>query len=256
MPDNDDFLTQMVGTSAPTQDEPETPEPEVEAPEPEGVKEPVKEPEAAPPAANTEKEGHVPLAALMAERDKRKEAARKAEELEKRLQAMEEANKKPVELPDFYREPEKYVQTIMSAAEARAKDTIYAALEDAERDKHEDFDDVLTEVLERAKSNPDLGKQILGSRNPAATAYKLGKELKDFDRMKDPAAYRESLKAELLAEIQAGLKAEEAKKAEAAEAARRLEDSIPPDLSSERSAVSSPRPRNKSTAIDKLFPKT
>lgn len=249
--DERDFLDQMVGTPE-TKSEPAQPEPE-EKDEPEGVTEPETPEPAEPPAANTEKETHVPLAALMAERDKRKEASRKAEELEKRIKELEAETKPTQAPPDFYQNPERYVQEVVGTVEARATDRLYAALEEAERERHDDFDDVMQAVMERAKENPALAQQIMSSKNPAATAYKLGKKALEFDQLQaDPDSYRAKVEAEIRAKIAkeqelAGLKQQ---KADA------LAASIPPDLSSERSAVSSPRPRNKSTAIDKLFPKT
>lgn len=250
--DEQDFLTQMVGKPE-AKSEPDTPEPEARD-EPEGVTEPdPPEPTAETPSATPDKESHVPLAALMAERDKRKEASRKAEELEKRIKELEQATKPEPTLPDFYQNPERYVQEVIGTVEARASDRLYAALEEAERERHEDFDDVMKAVMDRAKDNPALAQQIMSAKNPAAAAYKLGKKALEFDQLQaDPDSYRAKVEAEVRAKIAkeqelAGLKQQQADA---------LAASIPPDLSSERSAVSSPRPRNKSTVIDQMFPKT
>lgn len=257
-PDNDDFLTQMVGQPEPTPAE--TVEEVEEAPE--VVKE---EPEKADPvaettSANPEKEDKVPLAALMAERDKRKEAARKAEDLEKRIKELEAQTAKPaqVQLPDFYQDPERYVHSVVSQAQAQAKDSVYVLLEEAERDRHsEDFDEVYNFALEKAGKNPEMAREILSAKNPVAKAYKLGKELQELEQSRqDPEAYRSKIEAEVRAKVLKEIELEGLKKQKAEQDAKALEASIPPDLSSERSAVSSPRPRNKSTAIDKLFPKT
>lgn len=251
--DEQDFLTQMVGKPE-AKSEPETPVPEARD-EPEGVTEPESPgPTAETPAATPDKESHVPLAALMAERDKRKEASRKAEELEKRIKELEQQTKaEPAPLPDFYQNPERYVQEVIGTVEARASDRLYAALEEAERERHDDFDEVMQAVMDRAKDNPALAQQIMNAKNPAAAAYKLGKKALEFDQLQaNPDAYRAQIEAEVRAKIAkeqelAGLKQQQADA---------LAASIPPDLSSERSAVSSPRPRNKSSVVDKLFPKT
>lgn len=247
-----DFLDQMVGTHE-AKSEPETPAPEAKD-EPEGVTEPeAPAPDAAPPAATADKETHVPLAALMSERDKRKEATRKAEELEKRIKELEAATQPAQAPPDFYQNPERYVQEIVGTVEARASDRLYAALEEAERERHEDFDDVMQAVMERAKDNPALAQQIMSSKNPAAAAYKLGKKALEFDQLQaDPESYRAKVEAEIRAKIAKEQELESLKKQQA----DTLAASIPPDLSSERSAVSSPRPRTKSSVIDKVFPKT
>lgn len=251
--DEQDFLSQMVGKPE-AKSEPETPEPEARD-EPEGVTEPESpEPTAAPPAATPDKESHVPLAALMAERDKRKEASRKAEELEKRIKELEQQTQAaPAPAPDFYQNPERYVQEVVGTVEKRATDRLYAALEEAERERHDDFDEVMQAVTARAQENPALVQQILSAKNPAAHAYKLGKKALELDQLQaDPDSYRAKVEAEVRAKIAkeqelAGLKQQQADA---------LAASIPPDLSSERSAVSSPRPRHRSTVIDQMFPKT
>lgn len=250
--DEQDFLSQMVGKPE-ANSEPATPEPEARD-EPEGVTEPeTPATTAETPAATAEKESHVPLAALMAERDKRKEAARKAEELEKRIKELEQATKPEPTLPNFYQNPERYVQEVVTTVEARASDRLYAALEEAERERHDDFDDVMQAVMERAKDNPALAQQIMSAKNPAAAAYKLGKKALEFDQLQaDPDSYRAKVEAEVRAKIAKEMELESLKKQQA----DTLAASIPPDLSSERSAVSSPRPRTKSTVIDKLFSKT
>lgn len=251
--DEQDFLSQMVGKPE-AKSEPAAPEPEARD-EPEGVTEPeTPATTAETPAATPDKETHVPLAALMAERDKRKEAARKAEDLEKRIKELEQATKaEPAPMPDFYQNPERYVQEIVGTVEARASDRLYAALEEAERERHEDFDDVMQAVMDRAKENPALAQQIMSAKNPAAAAYKLGKKALEFDQLQaDPDSYRAKVEAEVRAKIAkeqelAGLKQQQADA---------LAASIPPDLSSERSAVSSPRPRTQSSVVNKLFPKS
>lgn len=249
----DDFLTSMLA-SAPAEseaDEAETAakvEPVAEAKEAEA-------PKVETTATESEPE-RVPLAALMAERDKRKEAARRAEELEARIKALEGEKAKAPEI-DFFQNPEAYVQTAIQQAQFQARDGLYAALEEAERDRHEDFDEVMTYVMDKAKENPAIAAEILKGKNPAAQAYKVGKRLQDFDKsLQDPDAYRTQLKAELLAELKKEQELERLKREQAAAKEKAVEDSIPPDLSSERSANGTFKPRTRSTVIDELFPKT
>lgn len=253
-PDENDFLTQMM-SAQPTETAPDEPEVVEAAETPEVVTE-VETPVAETTSANTEKD-HVPLAALMAERDKRKEAARKAEDLEKRIKELEAQTAKPAaQLPDFYQDPERYVQTVVSQAQMQAKDGVYVILEESERDRHEDFDEVYNATIERARSNPALAQEILSAKNPVAKAYKLGKELMELEQSRqDPEAYRAKIEAEVRAKVMKEVELESLKKEKAAADAKALADSIPPDLSSERSAVSSPRSQKRSTAIDELFPK-
>jgi hypothetical protein len=253
--ENNDFLSQMM-SAQPADTAPDEPE-AVETDETPEVVTEVETPVAETTSASTEKD-HVPLAALMAERDKRKEAARKAEDLEKRIKELEAQTAKPAaQLPDFYQDPERYVQIVVAQANAQAKDAMYAALEEAEREKHENFDEVFAEIYEKASKNPELAREILTSKNPAAKAYKLGKELREIaESRQDPEAYRAKIEAEVRAKVMKEVELENLKKEKAAADAKALADSIPPDLSSERSAVSSPRSRKTSSVIDELFPKT
>lgn len=258
--ENDDFLSQMMSTEKTETEQVESAEVPA-SPMVEKVQESV-DPVAkvVPTATESEADKHVPLAALMAERDKRKESSRRVEELERRLKEIEQSQVRaaPPQMPDFFQDPEGYVHSAVSMARAEARDGMLAALEEAERDRHQDFDDVLAHVMERAQSNPELARRIMTSRNPAAQAYKLGKELVEFDRIQtDPESYRTKLEAELREKILKELETDKIKRQIASEKEQQLEASIPPDLSSERSANSAAsRPRNKSTAIDKLFPKS
>jgi len=244
----DDFLTSMVNQPQSAEVDEEQEQPKVEA---------VAEVQAEAPKVETtateSKPDTVPIAALMAERDKRKEAAKRAEELEARIKELEGA-KTANALPDFFQNPEAYVQTAISQAQRQAQDGLYAALEEAERERHADFDEVMAFVMEQAKTNPVLAGDILKGKNPAAKAYKEGKRLMDYEKSKqDPDAFRAQLRAELLAE----LKKEQELEALKREKEQAVEASIPPDLSSASSAATASRPaRNRSEPLAQLFPKS
>lgn len=249
-----DFLSAMVA-KAPVETAPAATDTEQEQPQVETAAVVSTETAAAKvetTATESDADKHVPLAALMAERDKRKEAAKRAEELENRIKELE-GQHTPAALPDFYQNPEVHVQQAVSQAVGQVQDRLYAALEEAERERHADFDEVMKEVMERAQENPAIAAEILKGKNPAAEAYKVGKRLRDFEKsQQDPDAFRAQLKAELLAE----LKREQELEALKAEKSAAVEASIPPDLSAARSATSTVRPRPKSTVVDALFPKT
>ena len=255
--EEDDFLSAMVGKPEAESESVEKTEP-VEAkaaPEVEKVAEAIKPEVAKVETTSTESDAdkHVPLAALMAERDKRKEAARRAEELENRIKELE-GQRQANPVPDFFHDPEAYVQTVVQRAQHQAQESLYSVLEETERERHADFDEVMELVMAKAWENPAIATQILKGKNPAAQAYKVGKRLQEFEKsQQDPDAYRAQLKAELIAEF----KKEQELEALKAEKSKAIEASIPPDLSSARSADSgAPRTRNKSTVIDSLFPKT
>jgi hypothetical protein len=171
--------------------------------------------------AGTTAETPVPYAAMKAERDKRQAIEARARELERRLAEVEQ--RQPT--PTFYENPEAHVQ----ATEQRLQGRFYAALEAQAKEVYPDFDEVVEELAEQAQGNPLIREQVFSAANPAIAAYKLGQQMRELKAMKDPAAYRASLKAEIVAEL--------AREAEAKESARRAaESAIPPELSAARSS--------------------
>ncbi len=190
----------------------------------------------ATPAAD--KSEMVPVAGLMAERRKRQEIEREAQELRAKL-----AQQTPP--PDFFGDPAEYVKQAVQQAETQANQRLMAALEAQARDSYADYDEVLEFLQEQAASNPALAQQVFNSPNPAVTAYKLGKQLRELDRMKDPDAYRAQLEAELRAKWEAEQQA-------SASARQRAAADIPPDLAAARSATGD-APARGGAVFDTLF---
>lgn len=198
------------------------------------------------PAASNPPESHVPLAALMAERDKRQEAARKAEAAERELAELRRQREQAAPATSFWDNPEQSLQNAVQLANAQAQDRLFAALEEQAREVHPDFDEVFKEVEEQAKQNPAIAAQVMQSANPALAAYKLGKKLRETKQvLEDPAAYRERLKAEIRAEL-------DKEAADKAAAAAKVADSIPPDLTDTRSAKGNEPPPPESV-FDEIF---
>ncbi len=191
----------------------------------------------ATPAAD--KSEMVPVAGLMAERRKRQEIEREAQELRAKLASQQQTP------PDFFGSPEQYVQHLVQQAETQANQRLMAALEAQARDSYSDYDEVLDFLNEQAASNPALAQQVMNSPNPAVTAYKLGKQLREMDRMKDPDAYRAQLEAELRAKWEAEQQA-------SASARQRAAADIPPDLAAARSATGD-SPARGGAVFDTLF---
>lgn len=183
--------------------------------------EPAKAEPAAPTAPEVKDETTVPLAALMAEREKRQQLQRELEQSRQQRppQTTQEA------APNFYENPDAFVQTI----EQRANNRLYAALEAQARESYADYDEVFAEVEAHVATNPAAAQQVLSAPNPALAAYKLGKQLREMKQMEDPVAYRERLKAELRAELEAEQKAKD-------EARQKAADAVPPDLTDTRNA--------------------
>lgn len=204
----------------------------IEAAVPEPVVETVEQPAAVPePAATTApepKDDRVPLAALMAERDKRQEEARQRQELEARLRQFEQQQPQP----SFFEAPEEYLGTVLQQHEERSQQRMWLALEEQAREVYPDYEEVFQSVMEAAQSNPLIAQQLRQTPNPAIAAYKLGKQLREMKAMQDPATYRAQIEAEVRAKVTAEMEAKEA-------ARQKAIDAIPPDLAVARAAKDS-----------------
>lgn len=244
-----DFLDDMTKAT-----EPEA----LETPDPEKVEEVEKgEPEPEPEKAEPEKKAEATPApevneitglktGLKAEREKRqerdrqlKERDRQIAELNSQLQARQQA------APAFFEAPEAYIQHIGQQIEAQASQRLMSALDAQARDAFDDYDEVLTFLTEQAEGNPALAQQVMNSPNPAVAAYKLGKQLREMERMQDLGAYKAQIRAEARAEWEAEQKAKDDAKARAAA-------EIPPDLAAARNATAETQARE-GTVFDNLF---
>ena len=209
-----DFLSEEVET------EEAAPEVEEQATEPEKVEKP-EPPAAEVPTTPEPKEETVPLAALKAEREKRQKYERQLAEYQQREQ------QKP--LPDFHQQPDEYVQALIQQHTTRLTQQMLGALEEQARMAHPDYDEVFEVLQANAEQNPALVQQVMQSPNPAMAAYKLGKQLRELEAMKDPDAYRKQIEAEIRKQI--------ADEAAAKEAARqKAEQAIPPNLADARAS--------------------
>lgn len=194
---------------------------------------PVKEPEV------------VPIAALMAERDKRQKEEKARQELERRIAEL--TPKK--EVPDFYQDPVANVDSRFSATEMKFN----AALEAMVKELRPDFDEVAQEVIEFAQYNPQVRDEIFSQANPALAMYNFGKKLREGKAQQtDPEAYRKNLEAEIRKQVQAEFAEQARKAAEAEQAKAQLKDAIPPDLSNTRSATAESTER-RSPVFKQLF---
>ncbi|MEB1529886.1 hypothetical protein [Xanthomonas sp. WHRI 7945] len=195
----------------------------------------------APPAAATDKDERVPLAALKAEREKRQNEQRQREKLERRLREVESAR----EQPEFFENPEAYVQQSIKGAQHEIQQRFYAAMDADAREQFPDYDEVLEALKEHAQGNPAIVQQVFSAPNPARAAYKLGKQLREMAQMQDPEAYRQKIEAEVRAKVEAEFTQKQADRAATI-------DRIPPDLSTARSAAATTRPGT-GGVFDNLF---
>lgn len=146
-------------------------------------------------ATNTDK--HVPLAALEAERKGRQDWKEKAIRYEEELKALRErtAQSQPQQQPQQLDPIQQVRQEMLNER--------FNMSEMVARQKYADLDDVVEVFKQACQSNPALGMALQQSANPYEYAYREGKRLQLLKEVgDDPTAYREKVKAELLAEFQ------------------------------------------------------
>lgn len=173
------------------------PTPVETAPEPEASK---GEPVAAPPAA-VEETKHIPITALLDEREKRQQAAREAEDLRKKLAEME-ARLNPPKKVDFFEDPETALKSVQQTAQAIAINTkLETSRFLAERDHGKEE---VAEAYAFFDANPHLSQQLLTSPSPFHEAVKVYQKHKALQEMgDDPAAYRARIEAEIRERVMA-----------------------------------------------------
>lgn len=163
--------------------------------------------EAAPPAAPDEAHKSIPVTALLDERDKRKEAQRRAEEAERRLAEIEAA-KAPK--PDFFQDPEAVLQHQQQTVQQQLWNERLNMSEMLARQSY--GDETVTKAQEAfiaaSRQNPALQMELQRQGHPYDFVIKWHRKNSFMSEIgDDPEAWRQSqreaLKAELLAELQA-----------------------------------------------------
>lgn len=145
--------------------------------------------------------GQVPLAALEAERKGRqdwKEQAIRAQEAERQLREQLAQLQQPPQQQQF--------DPIQHAVQA-SQNNLLNASELIARQKYgtEKVDAAFAKWKSAADANPALWAQLQQSRDPWDAVVREGMKLQMLDEVgTDPVAYREKLKAELLAELNQG----------------------------------------------------
>ncbi len=188
---------------------------------------------AATTAASEPKDAAALKTGMIAERKKRQESEATVKALEKRLRELEARSapvREQVAPVDFYQNPEGFVAQVEQRLQVAHLNALAADM----REQHEDFDEVTQAAIDVMNTNPQLAAEIQArvrnAGNPAREAYRIGKELmaakKEAELLKDPAAYKASIRDEVLAEIRAELAANPAPKV-----------TLPRDLSNGRSGA-------------------
>lgn len=198
MTDNTDLSTILGEEAAPAAPAAEVvPEPVTETVAPEPEKEPVKRDEAGRFAAE-KPETMVPLAALMAEREK-------ARELEKRL-TQATPPREPAKAPDVFAEPEKFAAFMQQQASEAAMNAKLDVSEAVAREAFGDgkVDAAFEAYKARAAAEPELHARMMAAKSPWHAVVRWHEtEQARAEIGDDPAAYRAKIEAELRAKIEA-----------------------------------------------------
>jgi hypothetical protein len=160
----------------------------VEAESP-SAQEPAQQPEQTRTAEQHEQNSaFVPVKAVLEERRKRQELE---QELARYRQGTEAAPQgRQVEQPSQGMDQQTTMNMVMNMAESFM------------RTQHTDYDGARDFFLQQAQQNPYLVWQMRQAPNPAQFAYETGKKLQALQDLGDPNAYREKVKAEIMAELQ------------------------------------------------------
>lgn len=145
------------------------------------------------PPATPEDHGRIPIAALLDEREKRKEKEREVEALNRRI-ADYEAKATPK--PDFFADPEAALAAAQRAAQAAAINT---KLETSRFLAEEKFGaEKVQAAYEFFDRNPHLSGQLLTSPSPFHAAVKEYEKHQAMTEIgEDPSAYRARVEAEI-----------------------------------------------------------
>ena len=215
MPDLDGFLTEVVTDPEPA------PEPEpvaVEAPPVEVAKGETSAPparelpprgedgkwvKAEPPPAPPPPQSHmVPLEALLAEREKRQEAERKAAESKPKVDFWE--NPEAAVQATLDAEREKFREEARQLATSEARSLFLQFTEADARGRYADYDQMREVFAETAAKNPMLAEQLRQAPNPAEFIYSQGKVQTELKAVGGNLAdYRKRLEAELRQKLEA-----------------------------------------------------
>lgn len=172
---------------------------EAQAQQPEPDPEPKGEPEpAAPPAAQPEESKHVPLTALLDERDKRKAKEQELEELRRQLAQYQQ----PAQKPDFYADPD---AALAAAQQAAMQAAVNTKLQLSQHLAVKEFgEETVKEAYDFFDANPHLSQGLRDHPSPYHEAVKIFKRHKAMQEIgDDPEAYKARLMEQLRAEMEA-----------------------------------------------------
>jgi hypothetical protein len=167
-----------------------TPEPAQSAPAVQAAPAPVAQPEPA-----KAEPGHVPINALLDEREKR-------QKLEKRLADLEQQTRQPQNIPSVTDDPEAFAQHQQLLIQQTATNTRFETSELVARQQHGDdpVQKAMDWAMQRSQESPAFAAEYLKQKHPIDWAVRQQKRHALLDDIgDDPEAYR----AKIIAEFQA-----------------------------------------------------
>lgn len=152
---------------------------------------------------------------------------------------------KEQETPFDWTNPDDSLKTFEQKIEQKMTDRFVNMSEAQCMQRHDDYIQKRDVLLQMIQSNPQIYHEMLNSPDPAETGYQLASKKMLYDQVgNDPQGYRDKLKAEILAEIEADKVAETTRKKE-------LAAKIPP--SSESLGDRTVKKTLPKSPIDRLF---
>lgn len=161
------------------------------------------------PPAPAEKAGSVPLTALSDERKKRQALQAELDELKRQFQAAQQQTQTaptPEKVPDLFEDPEARLRYHEQQAQRQALDYHLNTSELMAREKHGDqaVETATQAFREAIQKEPWLRQQLQQQRHPYGWIVSWHQQSQVMSEIgSDPAAYRDKVKAEILAEINA-----------------------------------------------------
>ena len=208
----DEPVTEPAATETPAEPEPAAKEPEQDG----STSEPVK----------TEKEsGHVPLAALLDEREKRQKLQAELEQYRNQQKPQEAAQP-----PDLFDDPAAYAAHVEQLISNKGFENAVIVSQAMMRMQHEDYDAMEAKFADMVKENPSLAVQLRNAELPAVFAYETAKKAEKLALLENVDEWEAKKTAELEAKIRAELTAELEAKASAAAKG----DNLSPSLTKQR----------------------
>ena len=145
-----------------------------------------------------------------------KDERRKRQELEKELESLKQKQQEPKELPDVFDDQKAFVESIRSEFQQELGNAKLEVARSMMMEFHDDYEAMEAKFIDLAKENPTLRDQAMKEANPAKFAYQQAKKYEEYQKVQDVDAYKEQLRNEMRAEIEAEIKGTQQVKAKKA----------------------------------------